>query len=70
MHKAFLSYSQLKENLAELTENWLLAYDESTKVFKTTEKGLRFVNIYDESGNLASASELLATQRQKIEVSL
>ena len=47
MYKAFLSYNQLKEQLAILTEKDLLRYDEDTRTFKTTEKGIRFLQIYN-----------------------
>jgi predicted transcriptional regulator len=39
MYKAFLSHAQMKEYLAELIENGLLAYDQTTQIFKTTERG-------------------------------
>ena len=45
MYKAFLSYAQLKEYLAVLEENGLLAYDKGERVYKTTQKGLHFLNI-------------------------
>ncbi|MFL6508588.1 MAG: winged helix-turn-helix domain-containing protein [Nitrososphaeraceae archaeon] len=46
MYKAFLSYAQLKEYLPVLTENRLLHFDEDAQTFKTTEKGLKFLNTY------------------------
>ncbi|HEX2169114.1 MAG TPA: winged helix-turn-helix domain-containing protein [Nitrososphaera sp.] len=46
MYKAFLSYTQLKNYLKTLTEMDLLNYDKDTRTFKTTEKGLRFLNAY------------------------
>lgn len=52
MNKAFLSYEQLKEQLAILTEKDLLCYDEDTRTFKTTEKGLRFLQIYHLIGDM------------------
>ena len=39
MYGAFLSYKQLKDHLALLTENDLLRYDSLTLTYKTTEKG-------------------------------
>ena len=47
MHKAFLGYAQLKEYLPTLTENGLLSYDIDSQTFKTTEKGLRFLDTYN-----------------------
>ena len=45
MYKAFLSYAQLKEYLSVLEENGLLAHDKGEQLYKTTEKGIRFLNI-------------------------
>ena len=52
MYKAFLSYAQLKEYLSVLIENNLLEYLEGTKIFKTTEKGLNFLKMHNEIGEL------------------
>lgn len=43
MYKAFLSYAQLKEYLAMLTLNDLLAHDIEGDKYRTTSKGLRFL---------------------------
>lgn len=48
MLKAFLSYYQLKEYLTVLTDRDLLRYDLDTRTFKTTEKGLRFLDAYNQ----------------------
>jgi predicted transcriptional regulator len=48
MYKAFLGYNQLKEHLVLLTEMDLLHYDGNTGTFNTTEKGLQFLQIYNE----------------------
>jgi predicted transcriptional regulator len=45
MYKAFLSYAQLKEYLTVLEESGLLAYDKGEQLYKTTQKGLHFLNI-------------------------
>jgi predicted transcriptional regulator len=55
MYKAFLSYSQMKEYLTILTDNDLLRYDQETHTFKTTEKGLRFLEIYNQIGDVIKA---------------
>jgi predicted transcriptional regulator len=47
MYKASLSYTQLKEYMPVLTASGLLQYDAKTQTFKTTEKGLRFLNTYN-----------------------
>jgi predicted transcriptional regulator len=51
MYVAFLSYAQLKEYLSLLIENNLIEYSNGTK-FKTTEKGLNYIKMYREIGEL------------------
>jgi len=52
MYNAFLSYNQLKEYLSLLIENNLLEYHGKTKIFRTTEKGLKFLSIQNSIGEL------------------
>jgi predicted transcriptional regulator len=52
MYISFLSYNQLKEYLSVLIENNLLEYLEGTRTFKTTEKGLNFLKMHNEMGEL------------------
>jgi predicted transcriptional regulator len=55
MYKAFLSYAQLKEYLTVLIENGLLEYIEGEQIYRTTEKGNRFLKIYNQIGEYVSA---------------
>jgi predicted transcriptional regulator len=55
MYKAFLNYVQLREFLTVLTEIKLLSYDGETHTFKTTEKGLRFLDTYNQIGDVMKA---------------
>ena len=48
MYIAFLSYDQLNEYLSILIENNLIEYLDGTHTFKTTEKGLNYLNVYNE----------------------
>jgi predicted transcriptional regulator len=48
MYFAFLSYNQLNEYLSILIENNLLEYLDGIHTFKTTEKGLNYLNVYNE----------------------
>ena len=52
MYKAFLSYAQLKEYLSVLIENKLLDYIDGTQTYKTTEKGLNFLKMNNEIGDI------------------
>jgi predicted transcriptional regulator len=47
MYQAFLTYNQLEEHLLLLTEKDLLRYDENTRTFRTTEKGIQSLQIYN-----------------------
>jgi predicted transcriptional regulator len=55
MYSAFLSYSQMKEYLMMLTQNDLLSYDLNTRTFKTTEKGLRLIEVYNQMDGMIKA---------------
>ena len=60
MYEAFLSFSQLEEYIALLLRNGLLEHDELKKTYKTTEKGLRLLEL------CSKLNELLDTRiRQK-----
>jgi predicted transcriptional regulator len=52
MYSTFLSYVQLKEYLSVLIENNLLEYIDGTHKFKTTEKGLIYLKMHNEIGEL------------------
>ena len=58
MYQAYLSHDQMKEYLSVLIENDLLGYDVYTRKFKTTEKGLRFLDTYDQM------SDVMKTEQQ------
>jgi predicted transcriptional regulator len=52
MYKAFLSYAQLKEYLAVLIENGLIEYEDVRQLYRTTEKGLHLLQIYNQVDEL------------------
>ena len=52
MYTAFLSYNQLKEYISMLIENNLIEYLDGAHKFKTTEKGLIFLKMNNEIGEL------------------
>ena len=53
MYKAFLSYAQLKEYLSVLQANGLLEYDKGENKFNTTNKGMKFLGVYNQLDSLA-----------------
>jgi predicted transcriptional regulator len=57
MYKAYLGSSQLNEYVRMLTENELLRYDFVTRTFKTTQKGLQFLNLCTEIDELLMEEE-------------
>ncbi|MGH9953431.1 MAG: winged helix-turn-helix domain-containing protein [Nitrososphaeraceae archaeon] len=53
MYKAFLSFAQLREYLTTLQRNGLLEYEEGMHTYRTTEKGMRLLDIYEKMNELA-----------------
>ena len=58
MYKAYLSYNQLKEYLTVLIENNLIEYLDGTRTFKTTEKGLNYLKMHNEIGELLQTTTI------------
>jgi predicted transcriptional regulator len=57
MYEAFLSYGQLKDYLRLLQERNLIKYEEDSRLYKITERGLRFMNAYDKISELVPSTE-------------
>ena len=45
MYKAFLSFAQLREYLTMLQDNKLIEYEGGKQTYRTTEKGLRLLQM-------------------------
>jgi len=54
MYKAYLSYTQVKEYIAFLEGNELLSYEHGTQLYKTVEKGYKFLRSYGEISELVA----------------
>ena len=52
MYKSYLISVQLKEYLSVLIENDLIENLGATQTYKTTDKGLNFLKMYNEIGEL------------------
>ena len=52
MYRAFLSYAQLKEYLAMLTQNGLIAHDVKGEMYRTTSNGIKFLESSRQLGGL------------------
>ena len=59
MYEAFLSFSQVEEYIALLLRNSLLELDNLKKTYKTTEKGLRLLELCN------SINEIVDTKKTK-----
>jgi predicted transcriptional regulator len=58
MYQAFLNYNQMKDYLMVLTQTDLLSHDLNTRTFKTTEKGLRFLEAYNRMDSMMKAQQV------------
>ena len=65
MVKTNLSYAQLKGYLMTLSDKDLLSYDLDTHTFKTTEKGLRFIEVYNKLDYMLRSEEGQQQQQQQ-----
>jgi predicted transcriptional regulator len=52
MYTSFLSYGQMKQYFGLLLDHGLLEYEEEYKVYKTTKKGLQYLELYEEMDEL------------------
>lgn len=57
MYVAYLSYSQLVSYLKFLDENKMMTYDEGTQTYRTTAKGIKFLDMASEISDMLAAHE-------------
>ena len=65
MNRTLLGYKQMKEHLAFLTERDLLYYDTDIGTFKTTETGMRFLQIYSRMKDMIKPSSQQQQYRER-----
>ena len=70
MYAAYISYSQTMEYLDFLVRRKLLTYDKQSGRYKPTDRGLRFLSLYDELGELIEIDNEAAMERLKSIASL
>ena len=56
MYSAFISFNQLREYLSLLVENGLIQYEQGMHTYRTTEKGMRLLNIQNKIDEVAPIS--------------
>ena len=54
MYKAYLSYTQVKEYLSFMLENDMIIYEEGSHLYRTTEKGLHFLQVYSQISDIVT----------------
>jgi predicted transcriptional regulator len=53
MYSAFISFNQLREYLSLLVENGLIQYEQGMHTYRTTEKGMRLLNLQNKIDEVA-----------------
>ena len=53
MYKAVLSYDLMKQHLIFLAENDLIEYEQGMMTYRTTEKGMRLLQLYSNMNEMA-----------------
>jgi predicted transcriptional regulator len=64
MYKAYLTHVQLKEFLASLTEKGLIEYNKLERIYTITEKGMRFLEVYNQFNQLQTNNTLNSTSTE------
>ena len=57
MYGSFLSFAQINEYLGFLLSNGLITKNDDTRIYSLTEKGMRFLRVYDEIAELIPLDE-------------
>ena len=57
MYASFLSFAQINEYLGFLMANGLVMMDKDNHVYSLTEKGLRFLHVYEDLSKLIPLEE-------------
>ena len=56
MYKAVLSYDLMKEYLLSLAEDDLIEYEQGSMTYRTTEKGMRLLHLYNNMNEMVQPS--------------
>src|SRR5919206_2474598 len=61
MYKAYLTHVQLKEFLSSLMEKGLIEYHKLERLYTITEKGMHFLEVYNQLNQLQTSNILKST---------
>jgi predicted transcriptional regulator len=67
MYKAYLTHAQLKQFLSSLLEKGLIEYQKEDRLYTITEKGMHFLQVYNQLNQLQTSNVLTTTEFQIIE---
>jgi predicted transcriptional regulator len=67
MYEAYLSYAQLKGYLSSLLEKDLIEYQKADRIYVITEKGMHFLQVYNQFNQLQINSMFTATTKYETE---
>lgn len=62
MYKAVLSYDLMKQHLIFLAENDMIEYEQGLMTYRTTEKGMRLLQLYNNMNEIAPLSMTRKTE--------
>ena len=68
MYKAFLSFAQLREYLTMLQDNGLIEYEGGKQTYRTTEKGMRLLHIYNKMYELVPPLTTIAVTEKNTDI--
>ena len=63
MYKAFLSFAQLREYLTMLQDNELIEYEDGKQAYRTTEKGMKLLEVYGKMSELVPPLTMTSENR-------
>jgi len=63
MYKAFLSFAQLREYLTMLQDNGLIEYEGGKQAYRTTEKGMKLLEVYEKMSELVPLLTMTSENR-------
>ena len=67
MYKAYLTHVQLKQFLASLMEKGLIEYHKLERIYTITEKGIHFLEVYNQLNQLQTSNILKTTTSTELQ---